>query len=545
MFTVLTLVLAADVMLTRSHTARSATIAGIDAGNRDEAGTQQVLDQLADRARQPVSVRTSSGTAEFRPEQLGLTFDAEATRARLLDQPRSLVDRVMAIFGVERKVDPVVRIDRAALDATFDASRKTLEKAAVEGGVHYRGSVPVGELPAAGLRIARDGAAATLADRWLDGGGPIDLPMEPFSPTVSADTVRSTVSGPASNATSSPLEIVGRDGVRFDITPTQIGSMLTFVPDGKGGLRARVDPRRSRELLNTELAGTEREPVSAGFTLGGGAPTVTPSQDGQKIDWAKTMGAFTDRMLADGGSRRVDVTYEVQKPKLTTEGANKLGVKEVVSQFSTGDFSGPSGENIRLVAEEVDGAVVLPGETFSLNGYTGPRGTAQGYVTSTVINDGRPEEAVGGGISQFATTLFNAAYFAGLEDVAHTEHSYYISRYPEAREATVFEGAIDLQFRNNTKYGIVIDTSWTPSSVSVQMWSTKTVDVESITGSRDAYTSPETMNVPASDNCLPSSGSQGFTTSNTRVIRDASSGAEISRETHTVKYDPEPIVRCT
>ncbi|GAA1482064.1 VanW family protein [Gordonia sinesedis] len=541
---VIVLVLATDVVLTRAHTARGATIAGIDAGNRDQAAAQRVLDQLSDRAARPVSVRTSSGTAEFSAQQLGLRFDADATRERLLDQPRNPIDRILGLFGVDRPVEPVVTIDRAALGATLDGARKTLERAAVEGGVHYRGAVPVGDLPAAGLRVNRDAAATTLTAHWLDDSGPIDLPMEPFSPTVNADVVKATVAGPATRATAAPLTVTGRDGVRFDVAPAEIGSMVTFVPDGRGGLKPRVDPKRAREVLGAELSGTEREPVSATFTLSGGSPKVVPSRDGAKIDWKKTIAGVGSTIVADRGPRSVAVTYQVLRPKLTTAGAEKLGIREVVSEFTTGDFSSASGENIRLVAEEVDGAVVLPGETFSLNGYTGPRGAAQGYVTSTVIDEGRAEKAIGGGISQFATTLYNAEYFAGLEDVEHTEHSYYISRYPEAREATVYEGAIDLKFRNNTKYGIYIETGWTPSSVTVRMWSTKTVNVQSITGERSAYTSPETLNIPAGDNCLPSSGARGFTTSNTRVITDASTGAEISRNTRTVKYDPEPIVRC-
>lgn len=165
-------------------------------------------------------------------------------------------------------------------------------------------------------------------------------------------------------------------------------------------------------------------------------------------------------------------------------------------------------------------------------------------VGIVLIDHGHTSKAVGGGISQFATTLYNAAYFAGLEDVDHTEHSYYISRYPEAREATVFDGAIDLVFRNNSDHGIVIDTEWSPSAITVRLWGTKTVEVQSITGSRSLYTDPEKVTLPAGDDCMPSNGSKGFTTSDTRVITDAKTGAEISRRTRTVKYDPEPNVVC-
>jgi vancomycin resistance protein YoaR len=272
-----------------------------------------------------------------------------------------------------------------------------------------------------------------------------------------------------------------------------------------------------------------------------GKPTVVPGHSGFTVDWPGTAAALAGAVL---GNRTADVAYREDKPRLTTEAARRLGIREVVSEYSTSGFSQMSGENIRRVADQVNGALVKPGNKFSLNNFTGPRGAAQGYVSSTIIDHGHAAKAVGGGISQFATTLYNAAYFAGLEDIHHTEHSYYISRYPEAREATVFEGAIDLVFRNNTPYGIYIETSWSPSAVTVRLWSTKTVNVESVTGTRYAYTDPPKLVLPKGDDCVPSSGSRGFTTSNTRIITDAKTGQVVSRTTRTVKYDPEPNVTC-
>lgn len=106
-----------------------------------------------------------------------------------------------------------------------------------------------------------------------------------------------------------------------------------------------------------------------------------------------------------------------------------------------------------------------------------------------------------------------------------------ISRYPEAREATVFDGAIDLVFRHNTDHVVVIDTEESPR-ITVRLWSTKTVEVESITGSRSKPTDPEKITLPKGDNCMPGEGSKGFTTSDTWVIKDAKTGAEIVRTPH-------------
>ncbi len=539
------LVVGIDLLVTHGKTTRGATVAGLDAGNLSPTKTREVLNRVAARAEKPVTLVTPHGEAKLGAKDLGLAFDAEATLERLRDQPNNPLRRIAGLFGAEYRVDPVITVDRKKLDATLDAKRKEFELSAIEGAVHFYKGKPVADLPTAGQRIARDELPAALRAGWLR-ERPITMPTEKFAPTVSAETVRTTRDGPAATAMAGPIVLNGREGAKRSITPTQLGTVLKFVADGKGGLSPTMDQKAAVKLFSPALASTVRAPVDATFTLSGGSPRVVPAKDGARIDWTKTLAKIQKTAITtDPGSRRaVDVVYDVQKPKLSTAKAKGLGVSEVVSEFTTGGFAEASGENIRLVAQTVDGAVVLPGESFSLNGYTGTRGSAQGYVTSTIIDHGHTSKAVGGGISQFATTLYNAAYFAGLEDVDHTEHSYYISRYPEAREATVFDGAIDLVFRNNTDHGIVIDTEWSPSAITVRLWSTKTVEVESITGSRSKPTDPEKITLPKGDNCMPGEGSKGFTTSDTRVIKDAKTGAEISRHTRTVKYDPEPIVRC-
>ena len=191
----------------------------------------------------------------------------------------------------------------------------------------------------------------------------------------------------------------------------------------------------------------------------------------------------------------------------------------------------------------MQGATVAPGSTFSLNGYTGPRDASQGYVEAGIIDDGIPGRGIGGGISQFATTLYNASYFAGLVDVEHKEHSYSISRYPAGREATVFEGSIDLRFRNDGQTPVLIATTWTPSSIKVQIYGQKRYDVTSDQGPRTAPTPAGTRDLGARPNCKPSAGVDGFTITDTRTLRDVDTGA-VRIEPRTVRYNPEPQVTC-
>jgi vancomycin resistance protein YoaR len=188
--------------------------------------------------------------------------------------------------------------------------------------------------------------------------------------------------------------------------------------------------------------------------------------------------------------------------------------------------------------------VVKPGETFSLNTFTGPRGTAQGYVPAGVIEGGKFTTAVGGGISQFATTMFNAEFFSGVQDIHHQPHSYWISRYPAGREATVFDGLIDLVWKNDAATGIYIQTAWTPSSITVTFWGTKHYDIESVSGDRTNVVQPAVQNNPDDGTCKPQAGMEGFDIAVTRVFKDPHSGAVLRKQDFHTHYKAEPVIHC-
>ncbi len=130
---------------------------------------------------------------------------------------------------------------------------------------------------------------------------------------------------------------------------------------------------------------------------------MIPSVTGEMVQWPKTLEPLP-ALLSAPAPRTTPAIYEPAEPALTTDGAKALGIREVIGEFTTGGFEYASGVNIRLAASAINGAIVKPGETFSFDAQTGPRGSAQGYVDSGIINNGRPDKAVGGGISQLATT---------------------------------------------------------------------------------------------------------------------------------------------
>lgn len=530
----------ADLAFSAGEVPRGVVVAGIDVGGLDRAEADALLrEQLGPKVDQPLPVRIGDVQASMVPAAAGLALDWDRTWDAVGDQPLNPVTRLVSLFGT-REVRAVSTVDEAALDQQL-ADFRQHDNPTVEGTVRFEHSVPVAVAPVPGRVLDTEAARTRITQRWAE-SNELDLPVVEAPVAVDEAAVQAALREIATPAISAPITLAGKD-VRATLTPGQIAEVLGFTPDGNGGLAPVLDQDAVIALLAPDLASSEVEPEDATFTLGAGRPTVVPAVIGEKIDWAKTLEQLP-ALLTVSGERAADVVYERIEPKLTTEAAEGLGIVETIGEFTTGGFSGPSGVNIRTVAAKVDGAVVLPGETFSLNGFTGPRTAAEGYVESGIIDKGRPSTAVGGGISQFATTLYNAAYFAGMEDAGHTEHSYYISRYPAAREATVFDGAIDLAFRNNYETGVYIQAIATGSDVTVRLWGTKTVDVESITGEKSKPTEPTELTLPEGKDCIASDGAPGFTISDTRVITDRATGAQISRHTRTVKYDPIPVVKC-
>ncbi|RYJ00574.1 MAG: hypothetical protein EON52_23355, partial [Actinomycetales bacterium] len=198
-------------------------------------------------------------------------------------------------------------------------------------------------------------------------------------------------------------------------------------------------------------------------------------------------------------------------------------------------------------ASLIDGTILEPGEQFSFDKVVGQRTAANGFVQGGVIEGGRFVESFGGGVSQVATTTYNAAFFAGLDDDEHKPHSLYLSRYPLGREATVNWGTTDLKFTNSTPYGILIKAWVVPSNSSrqgtmhVEMWSTKYWDIEAGVSAKRNFRTGSTI-YDTSPQCTPQAAIQGFDVDVTRTFKQ--NGKVVKTETKTAVYRAGDAVVC-
>ncbi len=530
-----------DLAMSSGDVPRGVTVAGVPVGGITRVAAEQRLrEQLEPRLSHPITLEAGDVNATLDPARAGLRLDWPATVDQAGKQPLNPWTRLSSLWRT-REMSVVTATHRAALTAALQGLLSTTDREPIEGTIHFVGTRPVAVQPRSGQHLD----VATTTDLILARGirgGTVRVPVTTQPVRTTADGIRAALHDVAEPAVSAPVKVTG-DGQDAMLMPDVIAAALRFAPDSRGGLTTTIDNPTVIAALNPQLSSTQKPGKNAEILIQGAAPVVLPSVDGRGIDWTASLLPLLDVLHNSGPQRTLAASYVTLPPTLSTAQATALGITTQIATFSTGGFATDSGVNIRRVAEQVTGAILRPGETFSLNGYTGPRNAATGYVDAGIIDHGRPSRGIGGGISQFATTLYNATYFAGLTDVEHKEHSYYISRYPAAREATVFEGAIDVKFRDDSATGILIQTVWTPTSITVTLWGTKHVDVESITGPRTDFIDqkPETV---TGQPCTPTQGERGFTVTDTRVIRDANTHAEITRHTRKVVYDPEPQVIC-
>jgi vancomycin resistance protein YoaR len=543
-FAVLAAVYLVDLFSTSGTIERRTTVAGVDVGGlTPQEATAQLEARATAEYAAPMTVDVHGVPTTIDPAEAGLTADVTATVEALGTRSANPFVRLSSFFtSTDRPL--VDHVDETSLTAVIEQIAAETDVAPVEGAVTVENAQVVTVLPVTGRELDVPGSVDAVGRAWISGGpGGIEGLALPVSSTpVRASTEKTEqAAAEATTILSGPLTLTGA-GTSIEVPVADIAAATTIAPDSADGFVVSVDAPALLKPVTPAIDATQSDPVNATVVIKDGAPVVQASAPGRATDWPAVESAVAAAVTTP--DRTVELTYRLSDPTFTTEQANALGIKEVIGEFTTGGFAAASGENIRVVAEKVNGAIVQPRSTFGLNEFTGPRGTEQGYVPAAIIQEGALSTAVGGGISQFATTTYNAAYFAGMGDVTHTPHSFYISRYPAGREATVFDGEIELAFSNDYDTGVLIETVWTPSDITVRLWGTKHVEVESISSDRFNYTSAPVIVKPYGTACTPSAGSSGFSIVNTRVIRDLA-GNEIRREDFTTVYNGQQNVVCS
>jgi vancomycin resistance protein YoaR len=471
---------------------RNVDLAGQDIGRmREDRLTAVVREVAMDYQSTPVEIRTTGHTYRTTAGQIGLSVDEPATVMAALDVGRTEAVPLRPLNWIasfaHRRESPMrfsVRNDvlGLVLIALEGQDGRQPEEPSILGTADTVG-IAGGQ---SGFALDAREVGGLLIKAAEAGRRPLTVRTEPVeqAPTFS-DAVARKLADEMAKKTSLPLTVEA-EGVKAVIPVATVRSWLGSHP-GTDGLEVTVKDKKVVADLTASLVGLARPAKNAVVTLGpAGVPVIFPSQRGVKCCRSDTGSKVLEAITS--GQTSVTIRGILDDPDFTTTEAQDLGIKEPVGttvewkgvqqvkSFTTYHACCESRvANIHRMADIVRGAIIAPGKTFSINDFVGERTTEKGFVLAGAIANGEHSDEVGGGVSQFATTLFNAAFFAGLDFGEYQSHSILFDRYPRGREATMGFPHPDLQIENTTPYGVMLWTSYTETSLTITLYSTQWV----------------------------------------------------------------------
>jgi vancomycin resistance protein YoaR len=548
--------LAVDGLTTAGRVRRGVRVGGVDlSGLTPPAAEARLRTAAGPIEARPLVLAAGAATVRLPRSQAGVRLDAAASAAAALAVGRRGLldgDRARTWFG---RVDLAwhARVLRGRLDRALAALDRRLGRAAREPTLRIGGTAvggPGGGVPAGGSADGAAGAAAGAVPVQLVAGRPgrtvdradaepalraaatapagavVRLGFTQRPPTVAPDAARAAADQ-AGALLAAPVRVTAPGGTA-DLRPAELAP-LTRAEARDGRLLVRLDADGLDRLLRRRAGFAYRPARDARFRPDGRRVRVVAAVAGSRVDPRKAAAAVLAAGGRDGPARRAPLPTVATQPALTTGDARRLGVKELVSTFTTTFNAGdaPRVHNIGLIAGAVHGSLVRPGEVFSMNGATGQRTAAKGYRTAHVIRNGELVDGLGGGVCQAGTTMFNAVFFAGLPVAERRNHSLHISHYPMGRDATLNWPGTDLKFRNDSPYGIYITGRATASSLTFTLWSTsRGYEVAFTTSAATNLRAPPTRyeddpTLPKGEEVVEEAGASGFDVTVSRTVTRA------------------------
>jgi vancomycin resistance protein YoaR len=518
-------------------------VADVSLGGASKGEVRRRLAAVAEEAAgEPVTLRSEGRRLTVAPAQAGYFADVEETASRALRSGREgplrgLWSTVAGLFGARREVALAQTVDRRQLGRFVASLADRLGRPAFAGElvIAPQDLAITTKPPRSGREVDRRALAARLAEALQRRPrGTVQAPLR--TTRVASRSAVEAVGRAARSYLGAPLRLTGA-GEPLDVSPEQLARVLALeARDGGRSVRlgagdrrlaalvARLAARRDRPARNARIRAPARpvtldakgdvsfRPRSADVEV------VSEARTGRMVRQAALASAIESAIRAD--RHAIELPLQRSEPAVSAQDARS--VRSLIGTFTTYYVPGqPRVTNIRLIARKVDATIVAPGTRFSLNAAAGERTTAGGYVKAPFIADGKLEESIGGGVSQFSTTLYNAAYFAGLQIDGHRPHSFFIDRYPAGRESTLNFPDIDLTWTNDTRAPVLIRATTGDGSVTVSLYGDNS-------GRRVSAQNGEREPLSAGD----------FAITVTRVVRHRD--GRVVRQPFTTRYDKPP-----
>jgi len=307
-----------------------------------------------------------------------------------------------------------------------------------------------------GLSASEVGAAAAAAGRRT-----LDRPLVLAAGSVKMSTSARQLGGVAPQSTDADTRAVVDTAMAIGRTGRPWEDLQTRLAARRGEIDLSVGYRfdESQALAHLLALAPSVETPSLPTRLDLERRRVLPAARGTAVLPFDSLSAVA-LGLADG-SERIDLVV-AQKPAVEDPLgpiAGRLDLSVVLGSFDTPyKIVGEDDRihNLKLGAAAIDGTVLMPGDQFSFNETVGDRDAEGGYRYATGISAGQLVDVLGGGICQVSSTIYGAAFFAGLELVSARPHSRPSSYVDMGLDSTVVYDAIDMKVRNGFDFPVVL-----------------------------------------------------------------------------------------
>ncbi|WP_158573202.1 VanW family protein [Peptoclostridium sp. AF21-18] len=198
----------------------------------------------------------------------------------------------------------------------------------------------------------------------------------------------------------------------------------------------------------------DKEPKDATIKIDGSIKT-TKSTDGIKLNISKTLSNLTES-IDNKKKETIPLVMEKNEAKVKTSDVESVNTKLAEYTTSFEKSNNQRSHNVEKSAKVTSDILLMPGQVFSYNSYTGKTNSKNGYQEAPVIINGKLEQSAGGGVCQTSSTIFNTALLSGMDIVSVTNHSSSLTYVPLGRDATVNDEGLDFKFKNTFDHPVYI-----------------------------------------------------------------------------------------
>ncbi|MGI8477271.1 MAG: VanW family protein [Thermomicrobiales bacterium] len=410
------------------------------------------------------------------------------------------------------------------------------------------------------VKLDQDVAAKQVVDALLGGAHSVNLPISQVQPTIS-DRQAAAAMTQAEALVGHELKLTWSGGT-IPLSPVDLLAALTIVttPGKDQPIALDVSPEVIVGLLQTASAGINVDAKNVRLRyVNGVVQSQAKAASGRSLDVEKSTATIIKAVRDHAPSAAL--TIVPVKPKFTEANVGKISLPDVLGESSTyyGTSSDARRRNVERAVTLEDGWMVAPGDVFSYDENVGKVTAKNGFVTGLgILSDGAggitTAPVIGGGICQVSTTVFQAAFWAGMQVVERYSHPYWIKSYGEPPHGMLGldaminiedQGSLDMKMRNTTDHWMAVVVKADGQNVTTQVLGVKpgwTITIDDSIVSNVVVPVEDTIyqdspELATGETKQVESAQQGFDTAIHRTITDKS-GKTIDDFTLSSTYVP-------